>query len=75
MGAIAVEVDDLFTFGNEIHELRMEALQEKFKFAKYEDVKKSQDGVAFNGKEFHVGLHKFLCGRRSPVQLSKGRSS
>ena len=82
-GAIAVEVDDLFTFGNKEHELRMQALQEKFKFGKYEDVMESKEGVSFNGRrihqlenfEFRVDMHKFVCERLSPVQLSKGRRS
>ena len=82
-GVIAVEVDDLFTFGNSEHEKRMQALQEKFKFGKYEDVMDSKEGVSFNGRrihqkknyEFEVDMHKFVSERLSPVQLSKGRRS
>ena len=82
-GAIAVEVDDLFTFGNSEHEKKMQALQEKFKFGKYEDVMNSKEGVSFNGRrihqrrnyEFEVDMHKFVSERLSPVQLSKGRRS
>ncbi|CAE7833764.1 RE2, partial [Symbiodinium necroappetens] len=82
-GAIAVEVDDLFTFGSEIHETKMKLLQQKFQFEKYEDVMQSKDGVGFNGRrihqtenyEFKVDMHKFVTERLSPVQLSKGRRS
>ncbi|CAE7573255.1 RE1 [Symbiodinium sp. CCMP2592] len=82
-GAIAVEVDDLFTFGNSVHSEKMQQLQQKFKFGKYEDVMLAKDGVGFNGRrirqkenyEFEVDMHKFVCERLSPVQLSKGRRS
>ena len=49
-GAIAVEVDDLFTFGNEVHESKMKLLQEKFTLGKYEDVMSAKEGVGFNGR-------------------------
>ena len=43
----------------------------------------SKEGVSFNGRrihqlenfEFRVDMHKFVCERLSPVQLSKGRRS
>ena len=82
-GVIAVEVDDLFTFGNAIHEERMSKLGEKFQFGKYEEVMKSAEGVGFNGRrirqlpnhEFEVDMYKFVQERLSPVQLSKGRKA
>ena len=82
-GVIAVEVDDLFTFGNAVHEERMSKLREKFQFGKYEEVMKSAEGVGFNGRrirqlpnyEFEVDMFKFVQERLSPVQLSKGRKA
>ena len=74
-GAIAVEVDDLFTFGNEVHESKMKLLQEKFTLGKYEDVMSAKEGVGFNGRrirqkpnfEFEVDMK----GRRSePMSLA-----
>ncbi|CAE7437016.1 RE1 [Symbiodinium sp. CCMP2592] len=82
-GAIAVEVDDLFTFGNGVHTERMNKLREKFQFGKFEDVMSSPTGVAFNGRrikqlpnfEFEIDMCKFVEERLSPVQLSKGRKA
>ena len=82
-GVIAVEVDDLFTFGNEVHENRMAQLRERFKFGKYEVVMDSTEGVGFNGRrvrqlpsfDFEVDMTKFVCERLEPVALAKGRKS
>ncbi|OLQ01608.1 putative transposon protein [Symbiodinium microadriaticum] len=82
-GVIAVEVDDLFTFSNAVHEERMAQLQERFKFGKYEVVMESTEGVGFNGRrvrqlptfDFEVDMTKFVCERLEPVALAKGRKS
>ena len=78
-----MEVDDLLTFGNEVHEDRMAQLRERFKFGKYEVVMESTDGVGFNGRrvrqmpsfDFEVDMTKFVCERLEPVALAKGRKS
>ena len=78
-----MEVDDLFTFGNEAHEGRMAQLRERFRFGKYEVVMHSSEGVGFNGRrvkqlpnyDFEVDMTKFVCERLEPVALGKGRTS
>ena len=82
-GAIAAEVDDLFTFGGKLHEEKMQTLQQKFQFGKHEDVINAPNGVGFNGCrvcqfknfEFEVDMQKFVRERLEPVQMSKGRKA
>ena len=82
-GAIAVEVDDLFTFGGKLHKEKMQALRQKFQFGKYEDVMSATNGVGFNGRrvrqlenfEFEVDTQKFVRERLEPVQMAKGRKA
>ncbi len=68
IGAIAIEVDDLFTVGTEEHHKRMERLQKRFKFGKYVKLQDEAKGASFNGRrirqeasgEFKVDMQKFI---------------
>eukprot|EP00913_Durusdinium_trenchii_P035579 g33295.t1 len=82
-GAIAVEVDDLFTVGHERHHQMMKELQRKYTFGKYVVLQDEPDGAAFNGRRiqqtkdggFLIDMCKFVEERLQPVTLEKGRSS
>ena len=81
LGAIAVEVDDLFTVGHEEHHAKMDELRAKYTFGKYVHLQQTKDGCAFNGRRvrqlpdggFLVDMQKFIEERLHPVQLEKGR--
>ena len=82
-GAIAIEVDDLFTVGTAEHHRKMEELQRKFTFGKYMKLKDEAKGASFNGRrirqeasgEFKVDMQKFIQERLKKVELKKGRAS
>ena len=82
-GAIAVEVDDLFTVGHERHHQMMKELQRKYTFGKYVVLQDEPDGAAFNGRRikqtkdggFLIDMCKFVEERLQQVTLEKGRSS
>lgn len=82
-GAIAIEVDDLFTVGTAEHHQKMEELQRKFTFGKYVKLKDEAKGASFNGRrirqeasgEFKVDMQKFIQERLKKVELKKGRAS
>ena len=83
LGAIAIEVDDLFTVGHQAHHEKMKKLQEKYKFGKYVTLKEEKEGAAFNGRRikqtpdggFLIDMQKFVEERLRPVPLKKGRKS
>lgn len=50
LGAIAIEVDDLFTVGHEEHHRQMDRLRQKYTFGKYVQLQQEKDGCAFNGR-------------------------
>ena len=70
-GAIAVEVDDLFNFGSELHYEKMMELRTRYKFGKFEMLKGNENGVGFNGRRlkqlsdysFVVDMTKFVTER------------
>ena len=82
-GAIAVEVDDLFNFGNTVHYEKMTELRTRYKFGKFEMLRGNESGVGFNGRRlkqlddysFVVDMMKFVTERLEPIQLAKGRKS
>ena len=82
-GAIAVEVDDLFNFGSKLHYDKMNQLQEKYKFGKFEMIPPAENGVGFNGRRirqkadysFIVDMEKFVTERLEPIQMAKGRKA
>ena len=82
-GAIAVEIDDLFSFGSELHYQKMDLLRQRFVFGKFEMVDESLCGVGFNGRRvrqlpdrsFSVDMEKFIGERLDPVALAKGRKA
>ena len=82
-GVIAVEVDDLFTCGDSVHDDRVSQLQKVFKFGKFEPLMGNPNGVSFNGRRIkqhqdfglEVDMLKFVTERLSPVSLAKGRRS
>ena len=82
-GAVAIEVDDLFTDGNARHHKLMEKLQEIYTFGKYVDLMNCEHGAAFNGRRiqqskdgtFRIDMQKFIEERLFPIQLEKGRAS
>lgn len=82
LGAIAIEVDDLFTIGHqEEHHRKMDQLRAKYTFGKYVELQAEKDGCAFNGRRirqtkeggFLVDMQKFIEERLHPVALEKGR--
>ena len=83
LGAVAVEVDDLFMIGNEEHESRMRRLKDKYKFGKWVELRKEKDGCSFNGRRirqednggFLVDMEKFINERLNPIEVEKGRAS
>ena len=82
-GAIAVEIDDLFSFGSDLHYQKMDLLRQRFVFGKFEMVDESSCGVGFNGRRvrqladrsFSVDMEKFIGERLDPVSLAKGRKA
>ena len=83
LGAIAIEVDDLFTVGHEEHHQKMAELRKRYTFGKYVYLQQEPMGCAFNGRrimqkgdgEFQIDMEKFILERLHPVQLKKGRNS
>ena len=83
LGAIAIEVDDLFTVGHDEHHKKMEQLKKKYTFGKYVRLRHESDGCAFNGRRirqrkdggFLVDMQKFIQERLHPVPLEKGRKT
>ena len=83
IGALAIEVDDLFMVGKMEHWRQMEILRAKYKFGKWVKLKEEIEGCSFNGRrvrqlksgEFRVDMEKFVLERLNPIQLEKGRAS
>eukprot|EP00435_Cladocopium_sp_Y103_P071135 s185_g36.t2 len=78
-GMIAVEVDDLLMFGDEVHEERMQRLQKRFTFGKMEEI--NEKGVSFNGRrlrqcggEVRIDMKAFIEERLQPVKLNPERA-
>ena len=80
-GVIAIEVDDLFTVGDELHHQQMDRLRKKYTFGKYVYLKKEVQGAGFNGRRvvqnpdggFEIDMKKFVEERLHPIELEKGR--
>ena len=83
LGAIAIEVDDLFTVGHQEHHEKTKQLRTKYTFGKYVALREEKDGCAFNGRRIRqlpdggylVDMQKFIEERLHPVDLEKGRKS
>ncbi|CAK9011962.1 Retrovirus-related Pol polyprotein from transposon RE2 (Retro element 2) (AtRE2) [Includes: Protease RE2 [Durusdinium trenchii] len=83
LGAIAIEVDDLFTVGHQEHHEKMKQPRTKYTFGKYVALREEKDGCAFNGRRIRqlpdggylVDMQKFIEERLRPVDLEKGRKS
>lgn len=82
-GAIAVEVDDLFTVGHGKHHEQMDKLQKKYTFGKYVQLRGDEKGASFNGRRikqladggFLIDMQKFVEERLNPIVIQKGRAS
>ena len=77
-GVIAVEVDDLLMFGDEVHEKKVEELQKRFSFGKLKEI--TQEGVDFNGRRLRmegdtvlIDMQAFVQERLKAVELEKER--
>ena len=77
-GLLAIEVDDLLMFGDEVHEECMARLQKRFTFGKIEVI--DEEGVNFNGRRLRkigedilIDMKAFLEERLKPVELDKER--
>ena len=77
-GVIAVEVDDLLMFGDEVHEKKVEELQRRFSFGKLKEI--TQEGVDFNGRRLRmegdtvlIDMQAFVQERLKVVELEKER--
>ena len=83
LGAIAVEVDDLFMIGGQEHFLQMQKLREKYKFGKWVELMKEKEGCSFNGRRvrqeadfgFQIDMQKFVEERLPTIEISKGRAA
>lgn len=83
LGAMAIEVDDLFMIGHLEHWKQMEVLRKKYKFGKWVKLKEEAEGCSFNGRrvrqkasgEFLIDMEKFVLERLNPIKLEKGRAS
>eukprot|EP00435_Cladocopium_sp_Y103_P046605 s847_g13.t1 len=82
-GAVAIEVDDLFTVGHARHHALMKQLQQMYTFVKYVKLREVDQGAAFNGRRirqladgtFKIDMQKFVEERLHSVELEKGRST
>ncbi|CAL1132850.1 unnamed protein product [Cladocopium goreaui] len=82
-GMIAIEVDDLFMVGGEMHSEQMAKLRDRFTFGKWVDLKSTPEGAMFNGRrlrqtaegEFQIDMQKFIEERLQEVRLEKGRAT
>ena len=78
-GAVAIEVDDLFTVGHARHHELMGKLQSMYTFGKYVELMGLEHGAAFNGRRirqledgtFKIDMQKFIEERLSTVHLEK----
>ena len=74
---VIVEVDDLWTAGDEFHYQQIGALTKRFTFGKYKFLQEEGEGVGFNGRRmrqdsncgFSYDLQKFIEERLSPVEI------
>eukprot|EP00434_Breviolum_minutum_P024807 symbB.v1.2.021909.t1/scaffold1920.1/size100294/3 len=75
-GMIAIEVDDLFMTGHQVHLQRLELLKKRFVFGKFVTLKECPEGAMFNGRrirqmedgEFQIDMQKFVEERLSEVE-------
>ena len=77
-GVLAIEVDDILMFGDELHDEKMSKLQKRFTFGKLQDI--DEQGVNFNGRRLRkvhedilVDMKAFIEERMKTVELSKER--
>ena len=49
-GMVAIEVDDLLTAGDHIHEEKMKKLRSIYQFGKWVELQKTENGASFNGR-------------------------
>ena len=77
-GMIAVEIDDLLMFGDDVHLRKVEELKKRFTFGKLE--KLDEKGVNFNGRRLRregdtmlIDMKAFVEERLEGVELSKER--
>ena len=77
-GMVAVEVDDLLMFGDEVHKDKMEQLQKRFVFGKIEPL--GEDGVNFNGRRLRqqgdtilIDMKAFVEERMDLIEIPKER--
>ena len=77
-GMIAVEIDDLLMFGDEVHKEKVNTLQKRFTFGKLEAL--DEKGVNFNGRRLKregdtvfIDMKAFVEERLEGVELSKER--
>lgn len=75
-GMIAVEIDDLLMFGDEVHEEKVEALQQRFSFGKLQSL--DEKGVNFNGRRLRkigstieVDMKAFVEERLANMRLAE----
>lgn len=82
-GMIAIEVDDLFMVGHEVHLRKLDSLRKRFVFGKFVTLKECEEGAMFNGRrlrqlqngEFQIDMQKFVEERLQEVPLEKGGRS
>ena len=82
-GLLIVEVDDILSLGDEVHEEKVSKLRERFKFGKFMYLDENPEGVAFNGRRLkHVNgggiaidMQKFVEERLHEVSLEQGRAA
>lgn len=82
LGAVAVEVDDLFMVGGVKHEEKMADLRKRYKFGKWVHLEEEGEGCSFNGRRirhqegtFLIDMEKFIEERLNYIDIRKGRAS
>ena len=82
-GMVAIEIDDLFMVGHQMHQEKIQELQRRFVFGKFVTLKETPQGAAFNGRrvqqmpdgEIRIDMQKFVEERLQEIALEKGRAS
>ena len=77
VGMVIVEVDDLWTAGDDEHYRQIDELRQKFTFGKFKYIQDEADGVGFNGRRmrqdasygFSYDLQKFIEERLEPIVI------
>ena len=82
-GMLAIEVDDILSCGKGVFVEKMKELRSQFKFGKWIDLKKEEQGASFNGKRLrhdeqgtlHIDMQKFVEERLEEMKIAPEQRS